>query len=84
MFIFTILGQVGSVHLDIQCDVSTRHPVLGKCVINLKIINLLTYIIINNYLENINLQKISYIYTVMVFTVSCIYIYIISLIYLYL
>ena len=43
--------------MDIQCDVSIRHLVLGKGVINLKTINLLTYIIINNYLENINLQK---------------------------
>ena len=39
------------------CDAPTRHPVLGKGVTNLRTINLLTYIIINNYLENINLQK---------------------------
>ena len=30
---------------------------LGKGVTNLRTINLLTYIILNNYLENINLQK---------------------------
>ena len=30
---------------------------LGKGVTNLRIINMLTYIILNNYLENINLQK---------------------------
>ena len=30
---------------------------LGKGVTNMRTINLLTYIILNNYLENINLQK---------------------------
>ena len=40
-----------------NCDTPTRHPMLGKSVINLRTINLLTYIILNNYLENINLQK---------------------------
>ena len=33
------------------------HPVLGKGVTNMRTVNLLTYIILNNYLENINLQK---------------------------
>ena len=40
-----------------QCDAPTRHPVLGKGVTNLRTINLLTYVILNNYLENISLQK---------------------------
>ena len=40
-----------------KCDAPTRHPVLGKGVTNLRTINMLTYIILNNYLENINLQK---------------------------
>ena len=40
-----------------MCDAPTRHLVLGKGVTNLRTINLLTYIIINNYLESINLQK---------------------------
>ena len=39
------------------CDAPTRHSELGKGVTNLRTINLLTYIIQNNYLENINLQK---------------------------
>ena len=39
------------------CDVPTRHSVLGKGVTNLRAINMLSYIILNNYLENINLQK---------------------------
>ena len=40
-----------------KCDAPTRYLVLGKGVTNLRTINLLTYIILNNYLENINLQK---------------------------
>ena len=40
-----------------HCDSPTQHPVLGKDVTNLRTITLLTYIILNNYLENINLQK---------------------------
>ena len=67
--------------LEPKCDSPTRHPVSEKGVTNMRAINLLTYIIINNYLENINLQKISYTFTVVVFTVSCTYIR--SLIYLY-
>ena len=39
------------------CDAPTRHPMSGKSVTNLRTINLLTYIILNNYLENINLQE---------------------------
>ena len=39
------------------CDALTRHPVLRKGVTNMRTINMLTYIILNNYLENINLQK---------------------------
>ena len=42
---------------DKHYDAPTRHPMLGKGVTNLRTINLLTYIILNNYLENINLQK---------------------------
>ena len=64
-----------------DCDALTQHLVLGKGVTNLRTINLLTFIILNNYLENINLQKISYTSTVVVFTVSCTYI--LSPIYLY-
>ena len=41
-----------------KCGSPTRHSVLGKGVTNLGTINLLTYIILKNYLENINLQKI--------------------------
>ena len=63
------------------CGTPTRHHVSGKGVTNLRTINLLAYIILNNYLENINLQKISYISTIVVFTVSCTYI--MSSIYLY-
>ena len=44
--------------------VGVCHPVSGNDVTNLRTINLLTYIILNNYLENINLQKISYTSTV--------------------
>ena len=43
--------------MDRVCDAPTRHPVLGKGVTNMRTINLLSYIILNNYLENINLQK---------------------------
>ena len=45
----------------------------GKGVTNPRIINLLTYIILNNYLENINLQKISYsgIYNVLYIYSEC-------------
>ena len=43
--------------IQIKCDAPTRHPMLGKGVTNLRTINLLTYIILNNYFENINLQK---------------------------
>ena len=67
--------------MGVRCDALTRHPVLRNGVTNLRTINLLTYIILNNYLENINLQKISYTSTVVVFTVSCTYI--LSPIYLY-
>ena len=63
------------------CDTPARHPMSRKGVTNLRTINLLTYIILNNYLENINLQKISYTSTVVVFTMS--YTYILSLIYVY-
>ena len=66
---------------DHLCGALTRHPVSGKGVTNLRTINLLTYIILKNYLENINLQKISYTSIVVVFTVSCTYI--LSPIYLY-
>ena len=38
-------------------DTPIRHPVSKKDVTNLKTINLLTYKILNNYLEIINLQK---------------------------
>ena len=34
---------------DQTCDAPTRHPVSGKGVTNLRTINLLTYIILNNY-----------------------------------
>ena len=57
-----------------KCASPTRHSVLGKGVTNPRTINLLTYIILKNYLENINLQKNSYTSTVVVFTVSCTYI----------
>ena len=40
-----------------RCDAPTRHPMLGKGVTNLTTINLLTSIILNNYFENISLQK---------------------------
>ena len=40
-----------------SCDALTLRLVLGKGVINVRNINLLTYIILNNYLKNINLQK---------------------------
>ena len=43
--------------IGMDCDAPTRHPVLGKGVTNMRTINLLTYIILKNYLENINLQK---------------------------
>ena len=39
------------------CDALTRHPVLRKGVTNMRTINMLTYIILNNYLEIIILQK---------------------------
>ena len=42
---------------NMACDALTQHLVSGKRVTNLRTINLLTYIILNNYLENINLQK---------------------------
>ena len=45
----------------------------GKGVTNPRTINLLNYIILNNYLENINLQKISYsgIYNVLYIYSEC-------------
>ena len=43
--------------LYVYCGAPTRHPMLGKGVTNLRTINMLPYIILNNYLENINLQK---------------------------
>ena len=75
-------------HLEGNCEAPTQHPVSGKGVTNLRTINMLTYIILTNYLENINLQKISYTSTVVLFIVSytyimspinlCFYIYIVS------
>ena len=65
----------------LPCGTPTQHPMSGKGVTNLRTINLLTYIILYHYLENINLQKLSYTSTVVVFTVSCTYI--LSPIYLY-
>ena len=65
-----------------SCVVPTQHSVSGKGVTNLRTINLLAYIILNNYLENISLQKKkSYTPIVEVITMSCTYI--LSLIYLY-
>ena len=55
-------------------DAPTWYPVLGKGVTNLRTINLLTYIILNNYLENINLQKyFIYIYRSGIYSVLYIY-----------
>ena len=60
--------------MSVYCDTPTRHPVLGNCVTNLRTINLLTYIILNNYLENINLQKyFIYIHYSGIYTVLYIY-----------
>ena len=57
-----------------RCDAPTWHPVLGNGVTNLRTINLLTYIILNNYLENINLQKyVIYIHRSGIYSVSYIY-----------
>ena len=42
----------------VKCHSPNPAPYVRKGVINLKTINKLTYIILNNYLENINLQKI--------------------------
>ena len=59
---------------SLNCDAPTRHPVLGKGVINLRTINLLTYIILNNYLEKINLQKyFIYIHRSCIYSVMYIY-----------
>ena len=38
------------------CEGPTRHLVSGKGVRKLRTINLLTYLILNNYLENININ----------------------------
>ena len=46
-----------------SCVVPTQHSMSGKGVTNLRTINLLAYIILNNYLENISLQKKKIIYT---------------------
>ena len=53
----TTMASKYAFSIDSRCDAPTWHPVLGKGVTNLRTINLLTYIILNNYLENINLQK---------------------------
>ena len=59
---------------ELWCGALIWHPVLGKGVINLKTINLLTYIILNNYLENINLQKyFIYIHRSSIYSVMYIY-----------
>ena len=56
------------------CGTPTRHPMSGKGVTNLRTINQLTYIILNNYLENINLQ-INFIYIHRSGIYSVLYIY---------
>ena len=57
-FFITLRGAKRASWNEKCCDALTRHPVSGKGVINLRTINLLIYIILNNYLEYINLQKI--------------------------
>ena len=41
-----------------QCGAPIRHSLSRNGVTNLRTINMLTNILLNNYLENINLQKI--------------------------